>query len=73
MKLISNAKFGEPVESGTVFRTQSHGIDIAYIKFAVAVTRGILIATNWELIIYSSRAKIFSGVWMKQRKFSRNN
>lgn len=32
MKLISNAKFGEPVESGTVFRTQSHGIDICIHK-----------------------------------------
>jgi hypothetical protein len=45
----------------------------AYIKFAVAEIRGILIATNWELIIYSSKAKIFSDEWMKQRKFSRNN
>ena len=32
MKLISNAKFGEPVESGTIFRTQSHGIDICIHK-----------------------------------------
>lgn len=32
MKLISNAKFGEPVESGTIFRTQGHGIDICIYK-----------------------------------------
>lgn len=32
MKLISNAKFGGPVESGTVFRTQGHGIDICIHK-----------------------------------------
>lgn len=32
MKLISIAKFGEPVESGTVFRTQGHGIDICIHK-----------------------------------------
>lgn len=32
MKLISNAKFVEPVESGTIFRTQSHGIDICIHK-----------------------------------------
>jgi hypothetical protein len=32
MKLISNAKFGEPVESGTIFRTQGHGIDICIHK-----------------------------------------
>jgi hypothetical protein len=32
MKLISITKFGEPVESGTVFRTQSHGIDICIHK-----------------------------------------
>ena len=65
MKLISNAKFGEPVEN-----TES---TFAYIKFAVAEMRGILIATNWELIICSLRAKIFSVVWMKQRKFLSSN
>lgn len=32
MKLISITKFGEPVESGAVFRTQSHGIDICIHK-----------------------------------------
>lgn len=32
MKLISNAKFGEPVESGTIFRTQDYGIDICIHK-----------------------------------------
>lgn len=32
MKLISNAKFGEPVESGTIFRIQDHGIDICIHK-----------------------------------------
>ena len=32
MKLISNAKFGEPVESGTIFRTQDHGINICIHK-----------------------------------------
>ena len=32
MKLISNAKFGEPVESGTVFRTIDQGIDICIHK-----------------------------------------
>jgi hypothetical protein len=32
MKLISNAKFEEPVESGTIFRTQGHGIDICIHK-----------------------------------------
>lgn len=32
MKLISNAKFGEPVESGTVFRTIDNGIDICIHK-----------------------------------------
>lgn len=32
MKLISNAKSGEPVESGTIFRTQGHGIDICIHK-----------------------------------------
>ena len=32
MKLISNAKFGEQVESGTVFRTIDQGIDICIHK-----------------------------------------
>lgn len=32
MKLISNSKFGEPVESGTIFRTQDHGINICIHK-----------------------------------------
>ena len=32
MKPISNAKFGEPGESGTGFRTQSHGIYICIHK-----------------------------------------
>ena len=32
MKLISNAKFGEPVKSGTIFRTQDHGIGICIHK-----------------------------------------
>ena len=28
MKFISNAKYGEPVESGTIFRTRIFGTDI---------------------------------------------
>lgn len=32
MKLISNAKFGEPVESGTIFRTLDRGINICIHK-----------------------------------------
>lgn len=32
MKLISNVKFGEPVESGTIFRTKDYGIDICIHK-----------------------------------------
>ena len=28
MKFISNAKYGEPVESGTIFRTRISGTDI---------------------------------------------
>ena len=32
MKLISNAKSGEPVESGTIFRIRENGFDICIHK-----------------------------------------
>ena len=32
MKLISNAKYGEPVESGTIFRIKENGFDICIHK-----------------------------------------
>ena len=32
MKLISNAKYGEPVESGTIFRIKENGFNICIHK-----------------------------------------